>query len=446
MAQSKQAVSVSEALALAKAQLESISFCIIGEISQLSYKPGYKGVYFSIKDENANLPCVIWMTKYQQLGFELQVGQLVELQGKFTIYAAKGSMQFNASSIALAGEGELRRRVALLLKRLENEGLTAKERKRSIPAYPQRIGLVTSPRGAAVHDVLRTLRRRWPVAHILFAGVPVEGAEAPLGLIRALHTLEDKQPEVILLVRGGGSYEDLMPFNDESLCRAIAACSVPVVTGIGHEPDTTIADCVADLRASTPTAAAEAVSPSREALLESFDQNFAKLNKSINTLLAWSDERLKSLATRPVFSDSEALLAAKFQALDAYSDRLLYALPNMLSKDDLHFEHLCSQIDQQMHRVLERKTQETTTLTARLNTAQDKLLASADAAFGVATGKLEALSPLAVIARGFGITFSEDGSVISKASMVHEGDSIHTRLQDATLVSVVTSRIENELE
>ena len=118
----------------------------------------------------------------------------------------------------------------------------------------------------------------------------------------------------------------------------------------------------------------------------------------------------------------------------------------MLSKDDLHFEHLCSQIDQQMHHVLERKTQETTTLTARLNTAQDKLLAAADAAFGVATGKLEALSPLAVIARGFGITFSEDGSVISKASMVHEGDCIHTRLQDATLVSVVTSRIENELD
>lgn len=253
------ALSVSAAMGLAKNALEEVVVRLVGEVSEVNDKPGYKAVYFTVKDEKASLPCMMWMNRYQASGVALSVGALVELTGRFSLYAAKGRMNFDVFSVSLAGEGQLRLQVANLARELEAMGLMDPARKRPLPAYPEAIGLVTSPRGAAVHDVLRTLRRRYPLARILFAGVPVEGPGAADGLVDGLAKVVFAGAEVVLLVRGGGSFEDLMPFNDRRLARTIAACPVPVVTGIGHEPDTSIADMVADVRASTPTAAAEAV-------------------------------------------------------------------------------------------------------------------------------------------------------------------------------------------
>jgi len=179
-------------------------------------------------------------------------------------------LQFVVRQLEPAGEGRLRMQVAELARRLEAEGLMSPERKRRIPSHPSRIAVVTSPRGKAVHDVLRTLRRRYPLAEVLVAGVAVEGDGAPSEIVEGLRVAAAAQPDVVLLVRGGGSYEDLMPFNAESVARAVVASPVPVVTGIGHEPDTSIADMVADLRASTPTAAAESVAPSVEELERCF--------------------------------------------------------------------------------------------------------------------------------------------------------------------------------
>lgn len=196
-------------------------------------KPGYKAVYFTVKDEKASLPCMMWMNRYQASGVALSVGALVELTGRFSLYAAKGRMNFDVFSVSLAGEGQLRLQVANLARELEAMGLMDPARKRPLPAYPETIGLVTSPRGAAVHDVLRTLRRRYPLARILFAGVPVEGPGAADGCVDGLAKVVFAGAEVVLLVRGGGSFEDLMPFNDRRLARTIAACPVPVVTGIG---------------------------------------------------------------------------------------------------------------------------------------------------------------------------------------------------------------------
>ena len=255
------ALSVSAAMGLAKNALEEVVVRLVGEVSEVNDKPGYKAVYFTVKDEKASLPCMMWMNRYQASGVALSVGALVELTGRFSLYAAKGRMNFDVFSVSLAGEGQLRLQVANLARELEAMGLMDPARKRPLPAYPETIGLVTSPRGAAVHDVLRTLRRRYPLARILFAGVPVEGPGAADGLVDGLAKVVFAGAEVVLLVRGGGSFEDLMPFNDRRLARTIAACPVPVVTGIGHEPDTSIADMVADVRASTPTAAAEAVAP-----------------------------------------------------------------------------------------------------------------------------------------------------------------------------------------
>ena len=247
----KEALSVSAAITIAKSLLQQHAFRITGEVSELSDKPGYKAVYFTIKDNDATLSCLMWKNRYAQAGVPLRIGAKVVVTGKFTIFAPKGRMNFEVSSLSLAGDGDLRAQVAALAEKLRQEGLMDTARKRPLVIYPQRIGLVTSPRGAAVHDVLRTLRRRFPAAKILLAGVPVEGKQASLNMIEALHTVVAAGAEEVLVVRGGGSFEDLMPFNDEALARAIAQCPVPVITGIGHEPDTSIADMVADYRAST---------------------------------------------------------------------------------------------------------------------------------------------------------------------------------------------------
>ena len=275
------ALSVSAAMALAKTSLEQLVVTMVGEVSEVSDKAGYKAVYFTVKDDRSSLPCMMWMNRYHATGVTLNVGALVELTGRFTLYAAKGRMNFDVFSLRLAGEGNLRMQVAQLAQKLQAEGLMAPERKRPIPKYPETIGLVTSPRGAAVHDVLRTLRRRFPLATIRLAGVPVEGRDAPIHLRHALESVAQSGVEVVLLVRGGGSFEDLMPFNDEGLARAIASCPVPVVTGIGHEPDTSIADMVADLRASTPTAAAEAVSARKENLDQGFSNAAVRLERGV---------------------------------------------------------------------------------------------------------------------------------------------------------------------
>ena len=251
-----QALSVSAALQLAKGALEQVTVRLVGEVCELNDKPGYKAVYFSVKDEYAVLPCMMWLNRYNANGLRFKLGDVLELTGRFTLYAAKGRMSFDVFSFTLAGEGDLRARVDRLARKLQAEGLMDPARKRPIPVFPASVGVVTSPRGDAVHDVFRTLRRRFPLADVKFAGVPVEGADAPLRIMMGIECLVQARVEVILVVRGGGSYEDLMPYNDERLARAIASCPIPVVTGIGHEPDTTIADMVADRRASTPTAAA----------------------------------------------------------------------------------------------------------------------------------------------------------------------------------------------
>lgn len=291
------ALSVSAALGLAKRQLESITVKVVGEVSEVAANARYKAVYFTVKDASASMQCMMWKDRYRASGVELKVGDLVEVAGRFTLYAAKGRMNFDVSSIELAGEGSLRMQVANLARRLEAEGLMSPSRKRPLPQLPQRIGLVTSPRGAAVYDVLRTLRRRYPLAEVVFAGVGVEGAKAPGWIKEGLAVVAAAGVDVVLLVRGGGSFEDLMPFNDESLARTIAGMPVPVVTGIGHEPDTSIADMVADVRASTPTAAAESVAPSVQELASALASLSSRMQRAVRSRLESTALRLGSLAS-----------------------------------------------------------------------------------------------------------------------------------------------------
>lgn len=404
-------LSVSEAMQAAKRSLESITVKLIGEVSEVNAKAGYKAVYFTVKDAGASLPCMIWLNRYHQSGVQLCVGQRVELMGRFTLYAPKGRMNFDVFSISLAGEGDLRRRVAELAQRLEREGLMAASRKRPVGSLYEHIGLVTSPRGAAVHDVLRTIRRRFPVARISLAGVAVEGSQAPQGIVFGIDACVRAGCEVILVVRGGGSFEDLMPFNDERLARAIAACPVPVVTGIGHEPDTSIADMVADVRSSTPTAAAERVSPDSSTLLRELDARAASMSASQRLAIERYEARLGHIASRPLFKDPHLLFSTDLLTLDLLHDRLSRALPECLAKDSLHLNDMQRRLCDRAKTSFERFEHD----------------------LALRAGRLHDLSPLAVLSRGYAIAKDEEGSVVCSIHAVHGGDRLDVAVSDGVI-------------
>ena len=410
-------LTVSAAMALAKGALESITVTLVGEVSEVSNKPGYKAVYFSVKDENASMPCMMWMNKYHQTGVDLTVGQLVQMTGRFTLYAPKGRMNFDVFTLALAGEGDLRARVARIARTLQAEGLMDASRKRPLPDAPQSIGLVTSPRGAAVHDVLRTLRRRYPLARVLLAGVPVEGAGAAQGIAEGMRIVAEAGAQVVLLVRGGGSFEDLMPFNDEALARSIAQCPVPVVTGIGHEPDTSIADMVADVRASTPTAAAETVAPDVREMRAALSAREASMVRALEAKLQAHEMALDRYATRPLFCDPMQLFALPAQTIDMLSERLYRAIPAALSRDTDHVDH--------MERALMRTS--------------STLLDRFDNELALRAARLDDLSPLAVIGRGYSLTRDAQGKLVRSITQVKHGDAVEVLLGDGSLHCEVIS-------
>jgi len=413
----QRALSVTEAMTLAKQSLETVRVRVVGEVSEFNDKPGYKAAYFTVCDGTASMPCLMWRDTYLASGVSLRCGMLVELSGQFSAYVAKGRMQFTVRTLALAGEGRLRVQVAELARRLQAEGLMSPERKQALPRFPERIAVVTSPRGKAVHDVIRTLRRRYPLAHLIVAGVQVEGDGAPEALVGGLHAAAQADAEVILLVRGGGSYEDLMPFNSEIVARAVAASPVPVVTGIGHEPDTSIADMVADLSSSTPTAAAEAVAPSIEELASTLRRERQLLASGLRQRVQSDMHRLARLADRPVFADPTTVLGPAWQTLDTARARLDRALPERLASDGRRVERARTRMITLGMRVTER--------------------ASARVALGAA--RLDDLSPLAILARGYTATFRDDDrTVVRSATEVSPGDRVVMRMVDGRVGCTVT--------
>lgn len=412
------ALSVTEAMTSAKRALETVSAHVIGEVSEFNDKPGYKAAYFTVADDGAAMPCMMWRDAYVASGVDLRCGALVEMHGAFSAYVPKGRMQFMVKRIALAGEGVLRIQVAQLAKKLEAEGLMRPERKRALPTFPIRIAVVTSPRGKAVHDVIRTLRRRFPLAELLVAGIIVEGKSAVTDIVRGLEVAAKASPDVILLVRGGGSYEDLMPFNSEEVARAIVASSVPVVTGIGHEPDTSIADMVSDLRVSTPTAAAEASAPATAELEQRLDKLSRLLGRALQHRLQDAAHRVRHLAQRPVFTDSNVLVGQAAQAIDMASVALRRAIPERLHRDGEQLEYVRKMLSTVGPRVLER--------------AGDKVAISA--------ARLGDLSPLAILDRGYAVCYESDGrTVVRSVEQVKAGDRVRVRVSDGRVESVVDS-------
>ena len=407
---------VSEALGVAKGRLESLTLCILGEVSEVNSKSGYKAVYFTIKDQGASLPCMMWNNRYAHSGMQLQVGMKVLVTGRFTLYAPKGRMNFDVFSLAPFGQGDLRLKIEQLSRKLQAEGLMDPAINRRLPQLPECIGVVTSPRGDAVHDVLRTLRRRFPVAKVLVAGVPVEGAQAPQALISGLRVCESAGCDVVLLVRGGGSFEDLLPFSDEALARQIRALRVPVVTGIGHEPDTTIADLVADFRASTPTGAAQAVVPEKETLKATLEGMLARMSSAQERILAVHEGRLGLLAQHPCMKDPMNLFAADALTLDMLGERLESAIPRTF---------------QGLHASLDISSQ-------RLVSLGKMMLESYGTDIALKASRLHDVSPLTVLARGYSMTRDSQGDLVRSVAQVQKGDQVTVFLSDGSFDCSVT--------
>ena len=434
------ALSVTEAMNAAKRALEGVRVRVVGEVSEFNDKPGYKAAYFTVSDGGASMPCMMWRDQYLASGVTLRCGMLVELSGSFTAFVPKGRMQFTVRSLSLAGEGNLRLQVAALASKLELEGLMRAERKRALPRFPERIAVVTSPRGKAIHDVLRTLRRRYPLAELLVAGVAVEGEAAPAAIVEGLHAASGSAADVILLVRGGGSYEDLMPFNAEEVARAIVACRVPVVTGIGHEPDNSIADMVADLRASTPTAAAEAAAPSLDELVSVVARERRALARALQNRVHSATLRVARLAERPVLRDPHAVLGVAEQALDSARRTLVRVMPDRLQREAERVAQMRGLLSRGLPRLVTRQQERSIDARGRLRTLGLRLLESRRVALNALGSRLEAASPLALLAkRGYAIAYARDRlTVVSSVSQTGAGGGLSVRLADGWIDATVT--------
>lgn len=439
--EAQQPLSVSDAVALAKGAVSAWpSLVVNGEVSGFRGPNARSGhCYFEVKDDGASMSVIVWRGTAAKMGFQLRDGLAVQLTGKFDVYKASGKLSFVASRVEAAGEGLLRQQVAELARRLEAEGLMDAARKRHVPVFCSRVCVVTSLSGSVIEDVKRTLARRNPLVQIDVVGCSVQGADAPATIMRALGTAAAPRPDAILLVRGGGSFEDLMCFNDEALARAIAACPVPVVTGIGHEPDTTIADMVADRRASTPTAAAESVAPAIDEVERQMLQRQLRLGRAMSAALEVRSQRVGALA-QMMAGNATADLARRRVALDALGARR--CLQDPLAPIEARRADLL-QTEERLHeaipRSLERRREASDAAAARLSAAGARLLSPAESTLARLAASLDALSPLSVLSRGYAIARDGAGHVVKDASELGYSDEVRVLLGTGSFDATVTA-------
>lgn len=409
-----------------------------GEISNLA-RPASGHIYFSLKDKNAQVRCAMFKSRNRGLNFNPDNGQQVVARGKVSLYQPRGDYQLIVDRIEAAGDGLLRRKYEELLNKLSTEGLFDESLKQPIPELPACIGVITSNTGAAIHDVLSVIERRFPAIPVKLFSVPVQGAESAPAICRALELAEEQaECDVLLLVRGGGSLEDLWSFNEETVARAIVDCPIPVVSGVGHEVDVTIADFVADLRAATPTAAAESVTPDQSAWLQSLQWYQQRLYQLIQEKQLRKQEKLDWLSKRLTQQHPIAVIQRMAQKLDDLEQRMLYAWRYRLQQSTIHSDQLRSRLlalspqrsTQAYRHKLHMHWQRICHL-MQSRIKQDKARLANNAR------TLQAISPLHTLERGYSITSNQRGEAITCASTVSDGDEIHTRLHEGGLISRV---------
>ncbi len=394
--------SVSEANNFIKALLDQVpqlqEIYVRGEISNYKlYPSGHH--YFTLKDAEGAMRCVLFKGSALRLRFRPENGMKVIAFGRIGVFPRDGAYQLYVSDLTAEGVGDLHIAFEQLKAKLYAEGLFDPAHKKPLPPYPKTIAVVTSSAGAAVHDMLRILRARWPLTEVKLLGVRVQGAEAPAEIVGALnYANRHKVADLIITGRGGGSIEDLWAFNDERVARAIYASEIPIISAVGHEPDVTIADYVADMRASTPSNAAELAVPDRNDVRARLDALERRMDRTERARLGGLRDRLSALESKRALRDPMAFLADKRLLLDCTQKDLASLAERQVAQRRQRFAALCAALD--------------------------------------------AMSPLRVLARGYAVARTEEGAVLRRADEVSAGETVHITLAEGSLVCTVNETIE----
>ncbi len=436
LAQAPPVLSVSLLNRLVRERLETaFPLCwVAGEISNLTYAPSGH-VYFSLKDNSAQVRCVMFRSRAQLLGWRLENGQHIEARILVTLYEARGDFQLNVETARKAGIGALYERFLRLKEKLEKEGLFAADDKRPLPAFPRRLGIITSLQAAALRDVLTTLARRAPQVDIIIYPVPVQG-ESAAAQIAAMIAKAGKRHEcdALILCRGGGSLEDLWAFNDERIARAIRACGLPLIAGIGHETDFTIADFAADRRAATPTAAAEQAAPEKTALENRLRVLHQHLYRQLERELERQAQRLDRLAHRLLHPGQR--LTQQRDLLAATRQRLIASLHRRIAQDKLDLAALSLRL-RSVRPSLQPPKARLELLAGRLANAWHAACERRKAQLARLDAGLKHLDPKAILARGYSIVTDASGDILNDARRLEPNDriivSFHAGRAEATV-------------
>lgn len=427
-----------EARRLLEAGLRNLWVC--GEISNLA-RPRSGHIYFSLKDDSAQIRCAMFRGAQRSLRFTPEDGVEVLVRGSVSIYEARGDYQIIVTEMEEAGRGQLQREFEQLKSKLAAEGLFAATRKQLLPVLPMTIGVVTSATGAALRDILKVLHRRHPLARVIVYPTLVQGEQAGAQIAAAIATADRRaECDVLIVARGGGSLEDLWGFNTEAVARALFACELPVVAGIGHEVDITIADLVADVRAPTPSGAAELVAPDLQVLTRDIVALRRRGALAIRRQLAVNASTQRELTGRLKRVSPGALLLQLEQRCDELSRRLQRTLQNSVS---LRVSTV-GQLTQRLRRAAPRRhiqllEQRRMQARARLSGAVQRRIATARQNLAGTVGKLHAVSPLATLERGYAIAQDDTGKVVTDSRAVRAGDPIEVRLARGSLLANVTA-------
>jgi exodeoxyribonuclease VII large subunit len=405
-----------------------------GEISNLR-TPSSGHAYFTLKDDTAQLRCVLFRSRGRRLAFQPEDGMQVLAFGGLDVYVARGEYQLVVELLEPKGVGALQLAFEQLKRKLEGEGLFDAARKRVLPPFPRTIGIVTSPTGAAIRDMLHVIGRRFADLRILVAPVRVQGEEAPGEIVRALADLQEvAELDVVIVGRGGGSIEDLWAFNDERVARAIAGCRVPVISAVGHETDFTIADFVADLRAPTPSAAAELVVQEKLHVVRRLGDLYGGLKQALADRLERERERVEALARRRVLTEPSRALRDLHRRLDDLGARLGLAVGRR-RQDAAHRVSLARNALRSLNPVARIASGSAllSQLRGRLASAAVHGVKASRHRFDAAVGQLDSLSPLAVLGRGYSLTRLASGAIVRTAAQTRPGDAIEILLHRGAL-------------
>ena len=435
------AITVTELNRRARALLEQgiARLWVEGEISNMA-RPASGHIYFSLKDEGAQVRAAWFRQRQRGPAIGFKNGDKVLAFGKVSLYEPRGDYQLIVEQLEPAGEGVLKQRYEALKKKLDAEGLFDEARKQPLPSLPNRIGVITSPSGAAVRDIITVLRRRFPAVPVVIYPAAVQGDAAPAELIGALDTaVQRDECDVLIIGRGGGSLEDLWAFNDEALARAIAACPIPVVSAVGHEVDFTIADFVADVRAPTPSGAAEIVVPNRGDWLHRINSLATRIGRVGERAVQDRAQQLDWLNKRLFAASPASTLRRQHDSLRENSARLRAAMRRRLLELSSESRGLRGELLRHSPALsVQRSISRLGSLHQRLAGSAHDTLSQAGHRVALLARALHGVSPLATLDRGYAIVLDADGKALTDAARVKQGDEIRARLAKGELLASVT--------